>query len=100
MGGRDRERRGPGEAKEEARDERWAAQPVSGARAGCREEAGGRALTYIIIVTAVVISNVSIITIDIDINITKGAGTCTSHAGADVTSTTAPIPKESLSRDP
>ena len=61
---------------------------------------GGRALIYITNVTAVVISNVSIITIDINININNGAGTCTSHAGADVTSTTAPIPKESLSRDP
>ena len=46
-----------------------------------------------------VITN-NIITIDIDITFNNGAGTCTSHAGADVTSTTAPIPKESLSRDP
>ena len=30
----------------------------------------------------------------------QALATCTSHAGADVTSTTAPIPKESLSRDP
>ena len=46
----------------------------------------------------VIINN--IITIDVDITFNNGAGTCASHAGADVTSTTAPIPKESLSRDP
>ena len=64
------------------------------------KERGGRTLVFAIIVTAVVISNVGITTIDIDINFNKGASTCISHAGADVTSTTAPIPKESLSRDP
>ena len=64
------------------------------------KEQGGRALIFVIGVTAVVINNVGIITIDIDINFNKGASTCISHAGADVTSTTAPIPKESLSRDP
>ena len=62
------------------------------------KEQGGRALIFVIGVTAVVINNAGIITIDINLN--NGAGTCTSHAGADVTSTTAPIPKESLSRDP
>ena len=64
------------------------------------KERGGRALIFVIGVTAVVINNVGIITIDIGINFNNGVSTCTSHAGADVTSTTAPIPKESLSRDP
>ena len=64
------------------------------------KERGGRALIFVIVVTAVVINNVGIITIGIGINFNKGVSTCTSHAGADVTSTTAPIPKESLSRDP
>ena len=64
------------------------------------KERGGRALIFVIVVTAIDINNVGIITIDIGINFNKGASTCISHAGADVTSTTAPIPKESLSRDP
>ena len=64
------------------------------------KERGGRTLIFVIIITAVVINNAGISTIDIDINFNKGAGTCISHAGADVTSTTAPILKESLSRDP
>ena len=64
------------------------------------KERGGRTLIFAIIVTAVVINNVGITTIDIDINFNKGVSTCISHAGADVTSTTAPIPKESSSRDP
>ena len=50
------------------------------------KERGGRALIFVIVVTAVVISNVGIITIDIGINFNKGASTCISHAGADVTS--------------
>ena len=50
------------------------------------KERGGRALIFVIVVTAVVINNVGIITIDIGINFNKGASTCISHAGADVTS--------------
>ena len=64
------------------------------------KERGGRALIFVIVVTAidinnvgiitidigVVINNVGIIVIDIGINFNKGASTCISHAGADVTS--------------
>ena len=55
------------------------------------KEQGGRALIFVIGVTAVVINNVvinnvGIVTIDIGINFNKGASTCISHAGADVTS--------------
>ena len=74
----------PGDANEDARDEGWAPRPESRARAGCREEAGGRTLILIAIVAAVIINN--IITIDIDITFNKGVSTCISHAGADVTS--------------
>ena len=50
------------------------------------KERGGRALIFVIVVTAIDINNVGIITIDIGINFNKGASTCISHAGADVTS--------------
>ena len=64
------------------------------------KERGGRAPIFVVVVPAVVINNVGTITIGVGINFNKGVSTCISHAGADVTSTTAPIPKESLSRDP
>ena len=86
--GRDGERRGPGEAAEEARDEGRAGAQV-GVRSTCwlpRRSEGGRALIFVIVVTATDINNVGIITIDIGINFNKGASTCISHAGADVTS--------------
>ena len=65
------------------------------------KERGGRALVFVIVVTAIDINNVGvttidigidlnngagITTIDIGINFNKGASTCISHAGADVTS--------------
>ena len=69
----------PGDADEDAREEGRAPRPESGARAGCREGAGGRTLILIAIVTTAIIG--SIITIDIDITSDNGAGACIGHVG-------------------
>ena len=69
----------PGDADEDAREEGRAPRPESGARAGCREGAGGRALVLIVIVAAAIID--IIIAIDIDITSDNGAGACIGHAG-------------------